>query len=570
MMPTTSIWVPVMEVVARSCDVVLLVGADQKVLEVVSLLSLSSDLVSVDAVGLRLDQLIQEDQIPDLSVPDLSVPDRPLERDEPSRPVEMRVTVIDTQGRPRQCQCSVIDLPLQSDAEARRLVAVSDLGDHNSRETSLSHRALHDQLTGLLNRAAFLDRLDHSMLRVDRVSDPVLVIFIDLDEFKPVNDRFGHEVGDHMLAQIGARIAALAGQTDTVARLGGDEFALLIDHRDSTGHHDGLGRAIDLAQRVLDAISAPVTATGVSVRISASIGVAVAGADSSTSSLLHDADLAMYAAKRSGRGQIRIFDPAMREHAHLHVEYRREVPSAISRNQLGVVYLPHVDLISGRVQGWEALVRWEHPELGAIEPDEFVPIAERAGVMGDIGAWVRARAVKDATGVEVDGSTTFSGLKEGEFLSFNLSLSELRDMHCAEGILGAVAASGLPASAIVIEISEHTLDLEDAVMMSALKQLREAGIRLALDDVGAGHSSVALLHSSPVDIVKLAPAVVATATEGESGLAAAYIDLAHRRNLWVIAEGVETAAQTAALVKLGCRTGHGRWLGEPALSTSPT
>jgi diguanylate cyclase (GGDEF)-like protein len=563
MMPTTSIWLPVMEVMARSCDVVLLVDADQKIAEVVSLLSLSSDLFTAEAVGQRLQQLIQEGDLTGLVHSDFG--------GEPSkswRPVEMKVTLTDSQGRPRLCQLSVIDLPSPPHTEVMRMVAVSDLGGHSARESSLSHRALHDQLTGLLNRAAFLDRLDHSMLRVDRVTDPVLVIFIDLDEFKPVNDRFGHEVGDHMLAQIGSRIAAVAGQTDTVSRLGGDEFAVLIDHRDSTGHSDPLGRAIDLAQRVLDAISTPVVAAGVSARISASIGVAVAGADSTTSSLLHDADLAMYAAKRSGRGQIRIFDPAMREHAHLHVEYRREVPSAISRNQLGVVYLPHVDLISGDTRGWEALVRWEHPELGAIEPDEFVPIAERAGVMGAIGAWVRKRAARDATELGIGRSRSFPGAKDREFLSLNLSLSELRDPQCAEGILEALADGDLAPSVVVIEISEHILDLEDSVMMSTLGQLRDAGIRLALDDVGAGHSSVALLHAAPVDIVKLAPVVVATATEGHSGLAAAYIDLAHRRDLWVIAEGVETAAHQAALIELGCRTGHGRWLGEPARSSA--
>jgi diguanylate cyclase (GGDEF)-like protein len=562
-MPSTNIWLPVMEVMARSCDVVLLVDADQKVAEVVSVLSLSSDLVTADAVGQRLQQLIHEGDLTDLAPAGSAG-----EFSGPTRPMEMGVTLTDGQGRPRLCHLSVVELPAFPDAEGMRLVAVSDLGGHGSRESSLSHRALHDQLTGLLNRAAFLDRLDHSMLRVDRVSDPVLVIFIDLDEFKPVNDRFGHEVGDHMLAQVGARIAAVSGRTDTVSRLGGDEFAVLIDHRDSTGHGDPLGRAIDLAQRVLDAISTPVTAAGVSARISASIGVAVAGPESTTSSLLHDADLAMYAAKRSGRGQIRIFDPAMREHAHLHVEYRREVPSAISRNQLGVVYLPHIDLINGEVQGWEALVRWEHPELGAIEPDEFVPIAERAGVMGAIGAWVRRRAARDATRVDFDSPVIFSGLKNGEFLSLNLSLSELRDPLCAKGILEALAQGGLASSAVVIEISEHILDLEDAVMMATLNQLREAGIRLALDDVGAGNSSVALLLSAPVDIVKLAPVVVATATEGKSGLAAAYIDLAHRRNVWVIAEGVETAAHQAALIELGCRTGHGRWLGEPAISAS--
>jgi diguanylate cyclase len=337
----------------------------------------------------------------------------------------------------------------------------------------------------------------------------------------------------------------------------------LIDHSEAAGSEDRVGRGIDLAQRVLEAISQPVTVMGVSAQVSASIGVAVAGPESSTSSLLHDADLAMYAAKRSGRGQIRIFDPAMRQRATRHVEYRRELPFAISRNQLSVVYLAHCDLVSGEVEGWEALVRWEHPELGAVEPDDFVPIAERAGLMGEIGAWVRRRAMSEFGSRLNDLAPTGSPGTRQQFLSLNLSHSELKDAHTARAILADLKDAGLDPGVIVMEISEQVFDLHDAVMMAVVEELRSGGIRIALDDVGAGTSSVNLLHSAPVDIVKLAPAVVATAPLGETSLAKVFIALCERRSVWVVAEGVETHEQQTALIALGCRSGYGRWLAAP-------
>ncbi len=544
-----------MEVMARSCDVVVLIDGLGILREVVTVAALSSELVASETIGTQIDEILSAGHVPQFGGGGPLV----------ERAVEVRVSVTDPEGRIRECQCSVVHLPSTDQQVGWRLLALSDRGSHSSRENALSHRALHDQLTGLVNRAALLDRLDHSMLRVDRASDPVVVMFIDLDEFKPINDRFGHEVGDQMLAQIGARIAAVAGRSDTVARLGGDEFAILIDHRESSGSQDRVGRGIDLAQRLLEAISQPVTVVGVTAQISASIGLAVAGPDSSTSSLLHDADLAMYAAKRSGRGLIRIFDPAMRQRAARHVEYRRELPAAISRDQLRVVYLPHLDLVTREVQGWEALVRWDHPDLGAVEPDEFVPIAERAGLMGEIGAWVRRRAAAEF-GSRVIGAAAVDGSRQSAptgFLSLNLSHSELRDAHSAATILADIDDAGLAFTDVVIEISESVFDVADPVMMAVVYELRSAGVRIALDDVGAVNSSVSLLHQAPVDIVKLAPAVVATAHLGDASLASAFVQMCRRRGLWVIAEGVETGEQHLALIALGCSSGHGRWLAAP-------
>jgi diguanylate cyclase (GGDEF)-like protein len=546
-MSMTRNWLPVMEVMARSCDVVLLVDQEHVIREVVSVMTLSSDLVATDAAGTSLAKLISPADLSALNAVGASA----------QRPHEAQIALTDPHGRQRDCHGTVVTLPDRAQAPYLRLIMLNDQGSRRIIEDALSHRALHDQLTGLLNRAAFLDRLDHSMLGVDRSTDPVVVIFIDLDEFKPINDRFGHEVGDHMLARIASRISAVAGRSDTVARLGGDEFAILIDHRESSGTQDRLGRGIDLAQRVIEAITEPLTVAGVTAHVSASVGIALAGTESSTSSLLHDADLAMYEAKRSGKGQIRVFDPAMRQRASVHVEYRRELPLAIEREQLAVVYLPHLNLLSDEVVGWEALVRWEHPQLGTIEPHEFVPIAERAGLMGEIGSWVRGRAVAEyvAQLAEAGGNETF--------LCLNLSSSELRDTASASAILLDLQTGGIPPHHVVVEISEQVLNLADPLLMSVIHELRAAGVRIALDDVGGQKSSVSLLHEAPVDIVKLAPEVVATAPLGPTGLAASFIELCRRRNLRVIAEGVETEDQKVALIALGCQVGHGRLLGVP-------
>lgn len=556
MMSTSRIWLPLMEVMAQSCDVVVLIDEVGMLREVVTAASLGSELVTTAAVGMQIDEILSSGHVSIFAGAVLAA----------ERNAEMRVSIIDPEGRIRECQCSVVNLPPIEGGRGWHLLALNDRSSHRSRENALNHRAIHDQLTGLVNRAALLDRLDHSMLRVDRVSDPVVVVFIDLDEFKPINDRFGHEVGDQMLAQIGARIAAVAGRSDTVARLGGDEFAILIDHRESSGSQDRVGRGIDLAQRLLEAISQPVTVVGVTANISASIGLAVAGPESSTSSLLHDADLAMYAAKRSGRGQIRIFDPAMRQRAARHVEYRRELPSAISHDQLRVVYLPHFDLPTRQVLGWEALVRWDHPDLGAVEPDEFVPIAERAGLMGEIGAWVRRRAAAEfgsqVVDTAIDRKSPAADLSR--FLCLNLSHSELRDTHSAAAILGDLDEACLAFGDVIIEISESVFDLADPVMMAVVSELRCAGVRIALDDVGAGTSSVSLLHEAPVDIVKLSPAVVATSHLGAASLAATFVQMCRRRGLWVIAEGIETEEHYEALIALGCESGHGRWLAAPS------
>ncbi|HEY3484757.1 MAG TPA: diguanylate cyclase, partial [Ilumatobacteraceae bacterium] len=288
--------------------------------------------------------------------------------------VEFEATVQRVDGQHRRA--SVVMANLLGGIAVDGVVATfRDITEQRRLERQLSHRAFHDELTGLANRALFLDRMDHA-LRVSRAdADPVVVLFVDLDDFKAVNDALGHQVGDQTLKAVADRIRASAGSGDTAARLGGDEFAILLEDR------GGIDRAIDVAERLLDGLRVPIPIAGYDVTVLASIGVAVAASGMSTTSLLRDADIAMYEAKRAGKGQIRIFDPAMRMVATKHLEYRSELGAAVEQKQLRLVFMPYVDLRTGEVRGAEALVRWHHPEHGDIPPSEFVPIAERSGLI---------------------------------------------------------------------------------------------------------------------------------------------------------------------------------------------
>lgn len=424
------------------------------------------------------------------------------------------------------------------------VVTFRDITEQRDLERQLSHRAFHDELTGLANRALFLDRMDHA-LRINRPeAEPVMVLFIDLDDFKDVNDVHGHGVGDETLRVIAARIREAAATGDTAARLGGDEFAVLLE--DS----GGIDRAIELSERLLAALREPVVVGATEVVVLASIGIAVAPAGASTTSLLRDADIAMYEAKRAGKGQVRIFDPAMRRVASRHLAYRSELSSAIERGQLRVVYLPYVDLRTGEVRGAEALVRWQHPEHGEIAPSEFIPIAERTGLIVPIGHWVIGEALDQIASWRSDLDL---------FVSVNLSAAELRQHDLLEHLRDAVRSRGLAPSRLMLEVTETDLMEGGERSLRAVAELREHGFGLALDDFGAGYCSISHLQRHPVDMLKIDRTYV-----GELGrdatdttLARAILRLADTLGIVSAAEGVETPEQLHELRRSGCRLGQG-------------
>lgn len=293
---------------------------------------------------------------------------------------KFEASLVRVDGQRRRMEATIANL-LGGDAVDGMVVTFRDVTEQRNLERQLSHRAFHDELTGLANRALFLDRMDHALRVVRPDDDPVVALFIDLDDFKSVNDALGHGVGDQMLRSIADRIRRVAGAGDTPARLGGDEFALLLEDR------GGIDRALDVAEALLEAMRQPVTLAGRELTVLASVGVAVSTAGMTTAGLLRDADTAMYEAKRAGKSQIKIFDPAMRLSASRHLEFRSDLGSAIERNELRLVFQPMVDLRSQQVVGAESLLRWEHPTRGPIGPSEFIPIAERAGLIVPIGMW---------------------------------------------------------------------------------------------------------------------------------------------------------------------------------------
>lgn len=461
--------------------------------------------------------------------------------------VEFDASIVHADGQLRKAAVVISNL-VGGEAIDGVIATFRDVTEQRNLERQLSHRAFHDELTGLANRALFLDRMDHA-LRVTRPhADPVVVLFVDLDDFKSVNDALGHGVGDELLKSVAARIRAAAATGDTAARLGGDEFAVLLEDR------GGVDRAIDVAERLLESLRQPESIAGYDVAVLASVGVAVATPGMSTTSLLRDADVAMYEAKRAGKGQIRIFDPAMRLLATKHLEYRSELGSALEKGQLRLVYLPYVDLRTGQVTGAEALVRWHHPVHGDIPAGEFVPIAERSGLIVPIGYWLLQQGLEQLAGWRPD-----------LYLSFNLSASQIREPNFAERVIEAVEQHRIEPRSVMFEISESMLVDEGERADLVVEQLRHEGFRFAIDDFGSGHCSLSQLQKHPVDLLKIDRAVIAEFGRDPSGntLTRAILQMADSLGLETVAEGIETTDQLRELRQTGCDLGQGYLLCQP-------
>ncbi|MEO6652891.1 MAG: EAL domain-containing protein [Ilumatobacteraceae bacterium] len=461
--------------------------------------------------------------------------------------VEFETSLLHADGQQRKA--NVVIANLVGGAAVDGIVATfRDVTEQRNLERQLSHRAFHDELTGLANRALFLDRMDHA-LRVTRpVSDPVVVLFVDLDDFKSVNDALGHGVGDQLLKTVANRIREAAGSGDTSARLGGDEFAILLEDR------GGIDRAIDVAESLLESLRDPVTIAGYDVAVLASVGVAVASSGMNTTSLLRDADIAMYEAKRAGKGQIRIFDPAMRLVATKHLEYRGELGAALHNDELRLVYMPFVDLRTGQVTGAEALVRWHHAEHGDIPASEFIPIAERSGLIVPMGYWILDQALQQA-----------ASWRPGLFISINVSAVQIRQVDFVERVIAAVDHHHVDPSTIVFEITETVLVDEGDRATETMRHLRDEGFRFAVDDFGAGFCSLSHLQRHPVDLLKIDRAAIEDFGNDPRGntLARTILQMAESLELLTVAEGIETTSQLRELRRFGCDVGQGYLLSRP-------
>jgi diguanylate cyclase (GGDEF)-like protein/PAS domain S-box-containing protein len=463
--------------------------------------------------------------------------------------VKLEASLVRVDGQRRRMEATIANL-LGGDAVDGMVATFRDVTEQRNLERQLSHRAFHDELTGLANRALFLDRMDHA-LRVTRPDDdPVVVLFVDLDDFKSVNDALGHGVGDQMLRAIADRIRRVAGDGDTPARLGGDEFALLLEDL------GGVDRALDVAEALLEAMHEPVALAGYDLAVLASVGVAVSTPGMTTAGLLRDADIAMYEAKRAGKSQIKIFDPAMRLTATRHLEFRSDLGSAIERDQLRLVFQPMVDLRTGEVTGAEALLRWEHPTRGSIAPAEFIPIAERAGLIVSIGKWVVEQSIRTATRWQ-DHSR--------QQVSVNVSAQQIRSPEFVEHVRRSLETYQLDPSCVILEINETVLVGELESGTDNLAPLRELGVLIAVDDFGTGYCSLSYLQQFPVDIVKIDCQFIEELDDHRHPMPLAKMILQLTSGLDVIsvAEGIERPAQLSALQDLGCDLGQGYLLSGP-------
>lgn len=440
------------------------------------------------------------------------------------------------------------------DQDAFRLIAmVQDVTERKTLEAQLVHQAFHDPLTGLANRALFLDRLGHAMERAAPNYARIAVLFLDVDNFKAVNDTQGHSAGDRLLVVLAERLLNATRGCDTVARLGGDEFAVLVD---SPGGKDGIEI---VANRIARAMRLPVDIEpGREVAVSASVGIATWRESISNEDLLRDADVAMYAAKSEARGSWRHYDPRMHEAIVERVSLEADLRRAIHGEEFFLAYQPIIDVATGRVSGAEALLRWTHSERGTVPPSAFIPIAEESGMIIPLGARVLREACRRAAAWNARPGRPLT-------VTVNISGRQLPDDSLPAVVEDALSSSGLEPSCLVLEITETVIMQETESTLARLLALKRLGVRLAIDDFGTGYSSLSYLQRFPVDILKIDRSFTEGLLRGDQAAAfvRTIVSLARALELKTIAEGVEHREQFDALEALGCHAVQGFLFSRP-------
>jgi len=428
-----------------------------------------------------------------------------------------------------------------------------DIGDRKRLDSSLRHQALHDALTGLPNRALLDDRMSHALTAAHARGSTVAVLFLDLDRFKVLNDAEGHAAGDAVLVEVAHRLLAAVRPQDTVARFGGDEFVVLCEA-------GGLVTAHHVAERLHESLRPPFHAEGPARFLSASIGIAMAHGDSTAADLLRDADAAMYRAKDLGRGRTAVVDADIRARASARLEATTSLRRALSEGELRLHYQPIVDLADDRLLGFEALVRWQHPEHGLLSPGAFIADAEEIGLIVSLGEWVLRTALEQSARWAATGTGTAP-----PHMSVNLSARQLDEPDFAGVVATALEASAFPASALTLEITESVVMQDVLRNAEHLRALREIGVDISIDDFGTGYSSLAYLKRLPVTTLKIDREFVHGLGQDphDSAIVAAVIALARALELRVVAEGVETPRQLAELRQLGCDAAQGFLFSRP-------
>jgi diguanylate cyclase (GGDEF)-like protein/PAS domain S-box-containing protein len=472
---------------------------------------------------------------------------------EPVRDIEARIRRKDGSSR-----SVLISSNVRFGPDGRLLHARSftrDVTELKLAETQLRYSSLHDRLTGLPNRTLFLEHVGLGLQRAERAPDSSFaVMFLDCDHFKNVNDSLGHAAGDQLITEIGRRLELGTRPGDMVARFGGDEFTLFLDDV-----HDVLD-ALRVAERVQHQLAAPFTAEGQELYVTASIGVALSATGyTRPDDVLRDADIAMYRAKQHGRARAEVFDPAMRDRVRERLSLETALRHALDRRELRLAYQPIHDLRTERITGFEALVRWEHPERGIMLPGDFIPLAEETGLIVPIGAWVLREACRQASAWRaLRGAADLA-------MSVNLSPGQVAQAGLPGDVATALRESGLPPESLRLEVTESLL-LEGVDDVAAqLERLRALRVGLVMDDFGTGYSSLSYLRRFPLDGLKIDRSFVRRVglRRGDTELVRTIIALAQNLNMSVVAEGVETAAQRDRLLELGCTLGQGFFFAEP-------
>jgi diguanylate cyclase (GGDEF)-like protein/PAS domain S-box-containing protein len=426
--------------------------------------------------------------------------------------------------------------------------------ERRTREEETRHRSLHDPLTGLPNRTLFLDRLAQALARAQRRELPVAVLFLDVDNFKSVNDTATHTSGDKLLKRLAARLRTAIRPSDTLARFGGDEFVLLCEEL------TGEAEAVAIAERIGAEVRRPFEIDDAEHFVTMSIGIATSSAGiESSEDLIRDADAAMYGAKERGRDRYEIFDSELRARALSRHRTERDLRGAAHRGELRLFYQPIVELRSGATRGFEALLRWEHPERGLIPPGEFIPIAENSALIVDIGGWTIREACRQAARWRAAGAA--SDLR----YSVNLSPKQLAEPGLIPTVHAALEEAGVPPAALALEITESVLMADPDAAVETLETLKVSGVAIVLDDFGTGYSSLDYVQKLPIDELKVDRSFIARLDQedGDPAIVSAVISMAHALDLRVVAEGVETVEQLDRLRALDCDFAQGFYFARP-------
>jgi diguanylate cyclase (GGDEF)-like protein len=442
-----------------------------------------------------------------------------------------------------------LSISLQNGQLERSLARLTEL------QQELEHQAFHDPLTGLANRVLFHERVSHAIERAAREQRPLAVLFLDLDDFKNLNDGVGHAAGDQVLVEVANRLQQLLRPSDTAARLGGDEFAVLLE---TTARE---ADAVSIAERVVEAIGVPMVLADGEVAMRGSVGIATAiGGSITAEEMLRNADMAMYKAKAMGKGRWEMFAPQMHVAALERHQLKTDLLHSIERSQLRLQYQPIVHLPSGTLYGVEALLRWEHPSRGLIQPDAFIGVAEESDLIVAMGRHVLEVACLQA----LEWASQFPSAR-GLTISVNASGRELREASFSGDVEDVVRRVGLDPHCLVLEVTESQMITDPPVLCEKLARLKRMGVRLAIDDFGTGYSSLSSLRQLPVDILKIAKPLVTGHggdTAGEA-FVAAILQLGESLGLTMIAEGVETHVQRDLLTRIRCPLAQGYLFGRP-------